>query len=178
MADESSLLQQLIRDLSAKVDGLPTRHELDNLNNTVADLKQEFNKFVLVSEFNTYKQYVDQRHSESIRGLEDKMRHLVPRTEHELRWTDEDKKFESFDGLIEDHEDRVSSIEKNQAPLWMRNWFTAGITSVVAAVATALLSHQLYTAFPNSNNLGPATSSTIQTQMNTSSTTNSGPQKH
>jgi len=145
MPEDTSLLQQLIRDLSAKVDTLPTRHELDALNATVADFKAEFNRFVLVSEFNTYRDYADQRHMGAIKNIEEKIVSMVPR-------------FDSIEGMCEDQEERIHSIESDRTPAWLRSATLSVLTGLVSAIITAFASHQLY---PPTTTVAPITTTQV-----------------
>lgn len=156
MPDDNALLQQLIRDLAIKVDSLPTRHEIDALNNTVANLKSEFSRFVLSSEFNTYREYAAQRLESTSLNIQEKINSVVPRQELETKWETFEERFDSIEENLEKYDkenevrdEDIEEFKRHRTPEWMRNAVASVIAAVISSIATTVISHAIYTANPS-----------------------------
>lgn len=107
----SELLLSMLRDLGNKVDGLPTRHELDILNGRFDAIENAFDKYVLSSEFTTYKDYAEQRLKSEIKSVTDAHNNLA----------------DTVDG----HDKDLEKFKANRLPSW--------VFPVVLSVATIIV---------------------------------------
>lgn len=131
--NNSDLIVQLVRDLSNQVSNLPSRHEFDGLNSRLDSIENKIDKYVLQSEFNTYKQYADQRISGIVQLVDDRISAIVPRTEHETRWKSEDERMTTA-------EQRIDTLLKNKLPDWAIPAVVSAV-SIIVNVGVAFYSH-------------------------------------
>lgn len=94
----SELLLSMLRDLNNKVDGLPTRHEFDAFNARFDDMQDKFDKYVLKSEFDTYKSLAEARLRSEVKTMAD--RHVA------------------LSSQVESHDEEIEKFKSNRLPSW------------------------------------------------------------
>lgn len=116
--NDNTLLIQMIQALAVKVDSLPTRHEFDSLNGRFDGLENKIDKYVLKSEFDTYKEFADQRLQTLTKALDDKLASHVK---------DDDERHTKTEATLD-------TLTAGRIPQWLSTAIVSAIFSIIVGV--------------------------------------------
>lgn len=144
------LVVNMIRDLSLKVDKLSseqvTRYEF-------TELLGRIDKFVLHTEFEQYKAFAEQRMSAANLALQSQLDSIVPRSEHERIWSDDEKRFLSIEG----------KLPTGKIPAWLMTLIFMVLASVCGAVSANYIHPQYAPISQQQSSTTTTASSSTQT---------------
>lgn len=161
MSDEMNTdnrLFDMVQEVARKLDAIPNRHEFDALADQqrrgFENLETKFEKYVLSSEFNTYKDLIAQQFGT-----------IVPRSEHEARWMTEEQR----DRLVLGRLDRLEEFHNKDASSRIQ---IPGLTLILPVVLSAILSIAgiVYQHVYPTTIVIPANSTTTSSQSSTTTT--------